>query len=441
MLTWNRTKTISALAFPVGIAISSTLAMSLIDLAMVRKLGIHAIAAVGLSVFSNTLILAFVGGIAPAVQGMLARRRGQGSTEPRCLPLNAGLVTAVAVGVPLSIVCWFGAPAFFSLISFDPAVTRIGIPFLRTLYTGVVAVGMLSAFRGHWYAMEKPKTYMLIVLFMNCLNFTGNYILISGRFGAPALGATGAALSTVISLYAGLVINFALSYARFRKDGFLNVTPPRALVSRVFRLGLPATLQEFFFSAGYIVFFWIVGQIGTAELAAANVLVRITLVLVILAMSLGAASATLVSKAVGQGDLAGAAAWGWDAGKLGVIGITLLGVPLFLFPERCLSIFLSNPHTIVLAVIPLRMVAATTGVGSLIYIFAYTLYSVGDGNRVIAISFSTQWLLFLPAVWIVGPYLRYGLLQIWYVQMGYGAIATALVTAIWAHGRWKTIRI
>jgi multidrug resistance protein, MATE family len=441
MLTWKRTKTISTLAFPVGIALSSTLAMALIDLAMVRKLGIHAIAAVGLSVFSNTLILAFVGGIAPAVQGMVARRRGQGSTEPRCLPLNAGLLTAVAVGVPLSIVCWFAAPKFFSLISFDPAVTSIGVPFLRTLYTGVLAVGMLSAFRGYWYAMERPKTYMSIVLFMNCLNFTGNYILISGRFGVPAFGATGAALSTVFSLYTGLFINFALSYAISRKDGFLNVNPPRALVWRVFRLGLPATLQEFFFSAGYIVFFWMVGQIGTSELAASNVLVRITMVLVILAMSLGAASATLVSKSVGQGDLAGAAAWGWDAGKLGVIGITLLGVPLFLFPERCLSIFLSNPHTIELAVAPLRMIAATTGVGSLIYIFAYTLYSVGDGNRVIAVSFSTQWILFLPAVWIVGPYLKYGLLQIWYVQMAYGAIATALITAIWADGRWKKIRI
>jgi Na+-driven multidrug efflux pump len=184
-----------------------------------------------------------------------------------------------------------------------------------------------------------------------------------------------------------------------------------------------------------------VGQVGTAELAAANVLTRITMVLSLFAMSLGIASATLVSRTAGQGDLDGAAEWGWDAGKLGVIAITLLGLPIFLFPEWCLSLFLANPKTIAMAVIPLRMVAATTGAGSLIYIFAYTLFSVGDGNRVLMISFSTQWIVFLPAVWIVGPYLKYGLLQIWLVQMVYGALATVLITAIWADGRWKKIRI
>lgn len=441
MLTWKRTRTISALAFPAGIALSLTLTMSLIDLAMVGRLGTHVVAAVGLAVFSNTFVLAFVMGIAPAVQGLVARRRGAGSTEPNCLPLNAGLLIALLVGLPLTILCYVFAPLLFSVISSDPEVTRVGVSFLRTLYTGIIAVGMQSAFRGYWYGMEKPKVNMAIIFFMICLNIFGNYILIFGKLGAPALGATGAAVSTVVSLYVGATINFALVYFRFRKDGFLSARPQRSLLERVFKMGLPATMQEFFYSAGYITFFWIVGQVGTADLAAANVLVRITMTLVLLAMSLATASATLVSKTVGEGDLEEAAQWGWDAGKLGVIVISLLGLPLFLFPELFLSIFLSDPHAISIAVIPLRLVAVTTGVGSLIYIFAYTLYSVGDGKRVVMVSFSTQWLFFLPAAWIVGPYLKYGLLQIWLVQMIYGVLATALITAIWAGGGWKKIKI
>jgi putative efflux protein, MATE family len=415
--------------------------MSLIDLAMVGRLGTHAVAAVGLAVFSNTFAMAFVMGVAPAVQGMVARRRGEGSTEPNCLPLNAGLLIALLVGLPLTILCYAFTPLLFSAISSDVEVTRVGVPFLRTLYTGIIAVGMQSAFKGYWYGMEKPKVYMAIIFFMICLNIVGNYILIFGKLGAPALGATGAAISTVVSLYVGAIINFALVYFRFRKEGFLSAWPQRSILARVFKMGLPLTMQEFFHSAGYITFFWIVGQVGTAELAAANVLVRVTIVLILLAMSLATASATLVSKTVGEGDLEGAAQWGWDTGKLGVIGISLLGLPLFLFPEYFVSIFLSDPNIVSIAVIPLRLVAATTGVGSLIYIFAYTLYGVGDGNRVVMVSFSTQWLFFLPVVWIVGPYLGFGLLQIWFVQMAYGVLATTLITAIWAGGRWKKIKI
>ena len=95
MLTKARVVTISKLALPVSIALSSTMVMSLIDLAMVRSLGSQATAAVGLSVFSHTLLLAFVAGIAPAIQGLVARRRGQRSLEALCLPLNGGLATAL----------------------------------------------------------------------------------------------------------------------------------------------------------------------------------------------------------------------------------------------------------------------------------------------------------------------------------------------------------
>ena len=441
MLTRERVTTIAKLAFPVSIAVSSTLLMGLIDLAMVRPLGIHATAAVGVSVFSHTLILAFVVGIGPAVQGLVARRRGQGSTEAKSLPLNGGLISAVAIGIPLSIIGYLCAPFLVSLISSDPQVTRIAIPFLRMLYIGVVAGGMNSAFKGHWTGMEKPHVYMTIVLIMSTLNFCGNYVMITGRFGVPALGATGAALSTVISMYVGVLINFVTAWRAYRSHGFLSAKPKKALVTRIVQLGIPGTMQEFLFSAGYLVFFWLVGQIGTADLAALNVLVRISMVLSILAMALGSASATLVSRTVGEGDVAGASQWGWDSGKLGVIAITLVALPLVVFPRFFLSIFISDPNTIELAVLPWQLTTGTAGLASLIYIFAYTLVSLGDGGRVVMVSFGTQWLLFLPAVWFVGPYLNYGLLQITLVETAYGAIAATLITLIWADGRWKKIKI
>jgi len=441
MITRERIMTISKLAIPVAIALSSNLVMSLIDLAMVGTLGNTTIAAVGLATFSSTLIMAFAMGIEPAVQGLVARRRGEGSAEPKCLSLNGGLMIALLMGVPLTIFCYLLAPSFFSLISPDPEVTKIGVPFLRTLYLGIVAVGMNSAFYGHWAGMEKPRVYMSIALFANCLHIFLNYVLMFGHLGAPALGAQGAAVSTLLSHYMGVIINFAILYFGFREEGFLRAKPGRDLLSRIFKLAMPASMQEFMMTAGYVVFFWMIGQIGTTELAAANVIVRVTMILLLLSMSMGDASATLVSRTLGEGDLEKASQWGWDAGKLGVIGITLIGLPLFLFPKLFLSIFLSDPYAISLATTPLRIVGVTAGIASLVNIFAYTLYSVGDGNRVMLVGFSTTWLFFLPGVWIVGPYLRYGLLQIFLVQLAYSLLANVLLTSIWVGGRWKKIKI
>ncbi|MGC2745067.1 MAG: MATE family efflux transporter [Candidatus Angelobacter sp.] len=437
----EHTATLSRLAFPLMLAQGSILMMTVIDLIMVGRLGTKAVAALGLSAFSVRLLQAPVIGLTSCVRGIVARRRGEGSDEPRCLPLNGGLLIALALGTPLAAICYLAIPFFFPLISSDPEVTRIGTPFLSILCLGIPAIGMHNAFSGHWTGIEKPRIYMLIILFMNGLNTVLNYALIFGHFGAPILGSTGAAVSTAISLYVGVIINCVVLRNRFPRDGFLTAKPGWQVIKRIFRMLLPINVAQFFFASGYVVFLRMVGQVGTAELAAANVLVRISMVLEILATSLGMASATLVSRTVGEGDLAGAARWGWSAAKLGVIGISLLGVPILLFPKVLLSLFLSDPYTISIANLPLRLVCATAGIFSLIYIFGYTLNSLGDGKRIMIISLSTQWLLFLPLVWFLGPYKHFGLLQVWLAQIAYSVLATVLITRLWNDGRWKTIKI
>jgi putative MATE family efflux protein len=300
---------------------------------------------------------------------------------------------------------------------------------------------MHNAFNGHWTGIEKPRVYTSIVFFMTSLNAFLNYMLIFGHFGAPAMGATGAAISTAISLYAGVVINCLIVYFRFRNDGFLTAKPERSLVMRIIRLGLPINVAAFFGASGYVIFLKMVGQVGTAELAGANVLVRVTMILNIVAISIGMATATLVSRTVGEGDPVGATEWGWAAGKLGIIGLTLAGLPVLLFPTVFLSVFLSDAHTMSIANAPLRIEGAMAGILSLSYIFAFTLNSLGDGKRIMIVYLSTQWLILLPMAWLVGPHLHYGLLQLWLVQMAYGVVATVLITGLWINGNWKTIKI
>jgi putative MATE family efflux protein len=440
MLERGRFAEIARLTVPVTIAVSSTLVMSLIDLIMVAPLGTQATAATGLAAIGYGLALAFVAGLAPAVQGIAARRRGAGAPDAGAAPANAGITAAVLVGTPLTLACYLLAPWFFSLAASDAQVSQIGVQCLRMLSLSLVASGVNLTFKGLWTGLGTPRTYMKIVLFMSVLNFMGNWVLITGRFGAPALGAPGAALSTTLSIGIGMMLNLAIGQRRLASQGLLRRMPDRALLARVGMLGAPATVQEFMFSAGFVAFFALVGRIGTTELAVASVLVRVSMVLFVLAMSLGNTAATLVCKAVGEGDLDEAARWGWDTAKLGIVVLTGIGLPMLIFPREFLGLFLASADAVSMGIAPLRLQSATIGMGSLIYIFAYTLVSLGDGNRVALISFSTQWLFFLPLVWLVGPYLRYGLLEIWLVQTIYGAIATALITSLWVGGRWKTIK-
>lgn len=441
MITKDRVGIILKLALPLTVGLASSFIMVFVDLAMVGILGIEALAAIGLAGFSYTLILAFVIGVAPAVQGIVSRREGEESEEPKCLPLNAGLLLVLMIGIPLTILCYFLTPSYFAIISSDPEVTKEGIPYLKVLFLSIVAVGIGEAFHGYWVGISKTKVYMLNILFMNCLNVFFNYVLIFGNFGVPALGTLGAGIGSTLSVYIGALVYFIVTFRYFRAEGFLSIKPAKELVVRIFNIGLPESIREALFSLGYVVFYWIVGTMGTLELAAANVLIRVALVMSLFPLALGIASATLVSGALGKGDISAANEWGWDSGKVGIVWITILGLPLFLFPEWFLSLFLTDPNAVSIATVPLQITGALTGVTSLIFIFAYTLVSLGDGKRVLIVSLTTQWMFFLPAVWVIGPYLNYGLLEIWLVQTVYALIATVLMTALWCDGRWKGIKL
>lgn len=439
MLTVERTKTITKLAFPVGVALSSTLTMELVDLVMVGRLGNTAIAAVGLSIFASNVVFAFMTGITFAVQGIVARSRGEGSPLPAWMPLRGGIMIALLAGAPLTILAYVLTPFLFSLTSSDSGVTKVGVSFLRTLLMAIIPIGIHASFKGYWAGIEKTRIYMMVVLFMNCVNAVMNYALIFGHFGLPALGPMGAAIATLSACVTGVLVNCI--YFELPKTGLRAPQLDWPLLGRICKLALPETMGDFISSVGFVVFFWMVGQVGTPELAAASILVRVLVILNLLPMALGVASATLVGQSIGAGYPTQALQWGWDTGKLGIVGLSLLGLPLVLFPRVCLSLFLTDPHTISIATVPLQLAGSIAGIGSLIYIFGYTLYSSGDGNRVVIVSFFIQWIFFLPAVWIVGPYLHRGLLQIWLVVVAYVALGTILITAIWIDGKWKTVKL
>jgi len=441
MITIDRIKNILNLALPMTVGLLSDYIMGLIDIAMVGTLGNKAVAATGLSGFSHGLFIALVTGLAPAVQGIVARRRGEGSSEPKCTPLNGGLLLVLVLGIPLSVILYLLTPYYFSIISSDPEVTTEGIPYLRALVVATIAFGMCSVFEGYWRGMARVKVYMLIILFMNCLNVFLNYVLIFGNLGAPALGTMGAGVASAISICTASLLYFGVTLYYFRNEGFLSIRPNLALYARLLKMGLPISIHDISFSAGFIIFFWIIGQLGTQELSITTVLIRVTIVMFLFAEALGQTSATLVSNALGKGDLQGAAQYGSDAGKISVVWITLLGLPLFLFPEGFLSIFLSDPDTISFAVVPLQLTALTTGLSSLVYIFSITLVTVGDINRVMVISLGIQWLLFLPAAWFIGPYLNYSFLEVWVVQIVYGLVIAGAITLLWSQGKWKGIKI
>ena len=437
----DRLKTILALGLPMVGAMSSQTLFNLVDTAMVGRLGAEALAAVGIAGFASFMCAAGLMGMSAGVQAMAARRKGEGRDEETAVPLNGGLTLVLILALPLSGVPMALAPELLALLNDDPAVLAHGGPYLRARLAGVAAAGMNFAFRGYWNGVGRPMVYLRVLVAMQVLNAAFNYVLIFGALGIPALGALGSGLGTAMANWAGTAMYFVAAWRGARRSGFLARLPRRATLATMARVSLPASVQQLFFAAGFTAMMWIVGRIGTAELAAANVLVNVLLVAILPGLGLGLAAAALVGRSLGRGESDAARRWAWDTVKVAAVVMGALGAALALAPDAILGVFLEEAQVVALARGPLRLTGATIVVDAAGMVLMQALNGAGATRTSMTVSVGLQWFLFLPAAFLAGPVLGHGLIGVWLCHTAWRAAQAAVFAALWQRGRWAYVRV
>ncbi|HSG59623.1 MAG TPA: MATE family efflux transporter [Woeseiaceae bacterium] len=437
----ERRQRIFALALPIIGGMVSQNLLNIVDTAMVGFLGDPALAAVGLGGFVVFMCQALILGISTGVQSSAARRRGEGRDDRAAAILNSALLLVLIVAPLMSLVLIQLVEPVYPHLNSDPAVIGRGVPYVEWRLGAIVFVGMNFAFRGYWNALDLSRMYMTTLIFMHASNILLNYILIFGNFGAPRLEVTGAGMASAISMAIGTAIYLWLGFRHVARGHFLRCLGTRRETAALVRISIPAGLQQLFFAAGLVAMFWIIGRIGTPSLAAANVLVTVLLFAILPGLGMGIACATLVGQVLGKRDPDDAYRWGFDVAKVTVVLLTVLGLPMWLAPDLVSSIFIHEESTRELARWPMRIMGLTMPIEAIGFAFMHGLLGAGDARRVMAVSVGTQWLVFLPLAYVIGPLLNFGLLGVWLWQGVSRTLQAGLFLTMWRGRRWQQIEI
>lgn len=437
----DRRQRILALSLPIIGGMLSQNLLNIVDTAMVGFLGDAALAAVGLGGFVVFACQALILGISTGVQSVAARRKGEGRSDRSVLVLNSALLLVLAVAPVFSIVLIQLAEPYYPLLNRDPAVIEQGVPYLELRLAAIVFVGMNFAFRGYWNAMDMSRVYMSTLIMMHASNIVLNYAFIFGNLGAPELGVTGAGLASAISVGIGTLIYIILGFRYARRDGFARGLANADEFRSLIQVSIPSGIQQLFFAAGLVAMFWIIGRIGTPELAAANVLITVTLFAILPGLALGIACTTLVGQAMGAGNPEDAHQWAWDVTKVAIVLLTVLGLPMILIPDLVSAIFIHEPATRELARWPMRLVGLTMPIEAIGFAFMHGLLGAGDARRVMIVSVGVQWLLFIPLAYLMGPVLGFGLLGVWLIQGASRALQSGIFLLSWQGRKWQAIKV
>lgn len=437
-------KTILTLAWPVVAELLLQTLTQMVDMIMVARLGSAAVAAVGLS--SQPLFVGFglFIGIGTGTTALVARHVGareEGKVEEVVRQsfwiaiLLAILVAAAALIFSHQIVTMMGA---------EPDVIPFGVNYLQWLAPGYVmmlwSMIMTSALRG----AGDTRTPMKVNILINLINVAGNYALIYGQFGFPALGVTGAAVATSLARAVGGFI-FLVVLIRGRGPVRLNLARLYqinfSVIGRILRIGIPTALERVILSFGLIFYMRIVASLGTAAFAAHTIAINAESISFMPALGFATAATTLVGQNLGAKNPEAAARNGWEAAKIGGVVMGVMGLIFFLFPTAFMQLYTTEADVIRLGSTSLRIIALAQIPMAIAFIISGALRGAGDTRPMMYITGFCVWVIRLGLTYIFVRSLGLGLTGAW-LAMAIDWIGRGFFAALrFRSGKWKEIKV
>jgi Na+-driven multidrug efflux pump len=165
------------------------------------------------------------------------------------------------------------------------------------------------------------------------------------------------------------------------------------------------------------------------------------LVAILPSIGFGLAAATLVGQSLGGHDEDEAYAWGWRVARFAALFVSIIALPAVIAPDLVLRPFLHDEATRELAIWPLRVAALFSPLECVSAVLLNAHLGAGSSRTVLAVSVATQWGVFLPASWVLGPVLGFGMLAIWMAQAAYRMITLSLFWWSWRRRAWAAVRM
>ena len=181
-----------------------------------------------------------------------------------------------------------------------------GLRYLKVMLIGLMPFALRNAYSGTLREIGETKVPMIAGITAVFVNLIGNYILIFGHFGAPALGVVGAAVATVISRYVELAIVALWTHTHGTRHPFItgalrSFRIPGKLTGDIIRKGMPLLSNEFLWPTGMAFLSQCYSTRGLDVVAALNIATTISQVSNVVFLSLGNAVGILMGQMLGAG--------------------------------------------------------------------------------------------------------------------------------------------
>lgn len=294
------------IALPVAMQGMLNTIVNLVDTMMIGALGSASIAAVGLAnkVFFVFTLLVF--GIVSGSGVLAAQYWGNGDIKNIKKVVGLALTLAVTASFAFLLPAVVYPDKVMRIFTASEDAIQVGMGYLTIVALSYPATAVSNTFVAMLRATGRVKAPVVISSFTIFINIFFNYTFIYGNFGAPAMGAAGAALATLIARFveAGAILGVvylgkAPVAARFREMFGYS----RAFLAQFFSTASPVIANEFMWGLGTTLYSLAYGRMGNDAVAAITIATTIQDIVTVLFQGLSAATAVIMGNEMGAGKL------------------------------------------------------------------------------------------------------------------------------------------
>jgi MATE family multidrug resistance protein len=316
----------------------------------------------------------------------------------------------------------------------DPAVLVLTREYLAVVTWSLLPLLLYASFRRYLQATGSVRPVMTALILANVVNVAVNWILIFGKFGAPALGVAGAAWATVLSrvFMAAWLLWTIVDRERGRTPGLFHTSlrVDFTWMRRLCSLGFPAAMQITLEVGVFAMATALAGRLTPSALAAHQIAINIAALTFMVPYGISSAGAVRVGHAIGRRDPTGAAHAGWTALLFGATFMTAAAVVFVTLGRPIIAAFTTDPGVLAAGASLLAIAAVFQLFDGLQGVATGVLRGAGDTRTPMLWNLAGHWFIGLPLGYLLCFSAGLGVAGLWWgLSLGLIICGVALLVA------------
>jgi putative MATE family efflux protein len=443
ILEGNINRAIILLAIPMTLEMVMESLFAVVDIYFVSKIGVNAIAAVGLTESMMTITYSLGWGLAMGTTAMVARRVGEKDNDGASAAGVQSLYLAFIISVPLMIAGLLFPEELLRFMGASEEIISEGSGYTKLIFGSNMIVILIFLINGIFRGAGDAALAMRSLWIANSFNIVLDPMLIFGIGPFPEMGIEGAATATIFGRGIGICYQV---YHLNKGKGIIKIHRSNwqfngEIIFRLIKLSSGVTAQFIIGSASWIFIIRLVSKFGSVALAGYTVAVRIVIFTLLPAWGFSNAAATMVGQNLGAGQPDRAEKSVWRTGLFNMLFMGIVMIVFILFGDNISSFFTDKKEVVENAAKSLRIFA----MGYLFYAFGMVLVQsfngAGDTKTPTIMNLFIFWMFQIPLAYTLANILNVGVEGIYYSIVIAESAYSVVGYFLFKRGKWKTVKV